>query len=95
MKPPKNPIFLGNSTDPITRQLVKEIWRHKMYNHGQREKWDLIWNYYRDRGRKSIEDLYRENKGQKIKVIYSGDPMIYEMDCPLIPKKTKIENAIV
>jgi hypothetical protein len=91
MKPPKNQTFLNNATDPVTKQLVKEIWRHKFYDHNRREKWDLIWNYYRDRGRQSVEDLYRENRGKKIKIIFSGDPIIHEMDCPIMPKKIKIK----
>jgi hypothetical protein len=88
MKPPKNQLFLNNSTDPTNGKLVKEIWRFKLYDHDRRQKYDLIWQYYRDRARKSVADLYKElykpNKVEKLRVIYSGDSIIHEIECPNI-----------
>ena len=88
MKPPKNQLFLKNSTDPTNCKLVKEIWRFKLYDHDRRQKYDLIWQYYRDRARKSVTDLYKElyksNKIEKLRIIYSGDPIIHEIECPNI-----------
>lgn len=86
---PKNPIFLKNSTDPTNGKLVKEIRLLKKMKPTAREqdrfKWDMIWQYYRDRGqgRKSVEQVYKENKGRKIKIIYFGDPVIHEIDIPI------------
>ena len=90
----KNQTFLTNSTDPTNQKFVKEIWRHMWYDHDRREKWDLIWNYYRDRGRTSIEEVYRnnKNKGHKLRIIYRNDPVIHEIECPILPKKEKINK---
>lgn len=90
----KNQTFLTNSTDPTNQKFVKEIWRHMFYDHGRREKWDLIWNYYRDRNRTSIEQVYRDNKNKdhKLRIIYRNDPLIHEVDCPILPKKEKINK---
>jgi hypothetical protein len=90
----KNQTFLTNSTDPTNQKFVKEIWRHMWYDHDRREKWDLIWNYYRDRGRTSIEEVYRnnKNKGHKLRIIYRNDPIIHEIECPILPKKEKINK---
>jgi hypothetical protein len=90
----KNQKFLTNSTDPTNQQFVKEIWRHMKYDHDRREKWDLIWNYYRDRNRTSIEQVYRDNKnkGHKLRIIYRNDPKIHEVECPILPKKIKINK---
>lgn len=92
MKAPKNPLFLANTTDPVTGNLVKEIWVHKFYNHNKSEKWDLCWQYYRDRNRQSVEDFYRQHRGKKIKIIFSGDPLIHEMECPIMINKKEIRK---
>lgn len=90
----KNQTFLDNSTDPTNQKFVKEIWRHMKYDHERRDKWDLIWNYYRDRNRTSIEEVYRnnKNKGHMLRIIYRGDPMIHEIECPILPKKEKVNK---
>lgn len=90
----KNQTFLTNSTDPTNQKFVKEIWRHMKYDHDRREKWDLIWNYYRDRNRTSIEQVYRDNKnkGHKLRIIYRNDPVIHEIECPILEKKIKINK---
>ena len=78
----KNPIFIKNCTDPINNYKVKSIWVHKIMKDTQfkknREKWDLKWQYYRDRNRTSIETFYKQNKGKIIKITYFGDPIQYE-----------------
>ena len=90
----KNQTFLTNSTDPTNQKFVKEIWRHMKYDHDRRDKWDLIWNYYRDRNRTSIEQIYRDNKnkGHKLRIIYRNDPVIHEVECPILPKKIKVNK---
>lgn len=88
MKQLTNPIFLNNCTDPVTKKIVKEIRRYAKYNHDKSEKWDMIWQYYRDRNRKSVETIYRENKGKTLKIIFSGDPTIYKLECPVMEKKS-------
>jgi hypothetical protein len=80
----KNPVFINNSTDPLTGKFVKSIWLYSKYNHGKSEKWDLRWQYYRDRGRTSIESFYKQHKGRIIKIIFSGDPVQHEMEILLI-----------
>ena len=88
MKAPKNPVFLHNCTDPLNGKLVKEIWLYKKYDHDKKEKYDLVWQYYRDRARKSVEDFYKDmykpNKTEKLRIIYNGDTIIHELECPNI-----------
>jgi len=89
MKQPKNDIFIENSTDPTNGKIVKEIRKYKEYFKDKNKtilehKWDLIWQYYRDRNKKSIYALFRENKNEMLKIIYSGDPKQYIIECPVI-----------
>lgn len=88
----KNPIFIENSTDPINQKFVKEIRVMKKMkdtkNAVDKIKYDLVWQYYRDRNRKSIKQIYKENKGKYIKIIYFGESTIYEIECPIIHKDT-------
>jgi len=86
----KNPIFINNSKDPLTGKFVKSIWLHSVYNHGKSEKYDLRWEYYRDRKRTSVETFYKQHKGRKIKMIFSGDPVQYEMEILLIKNVIKV-----
>jgi hypothetical protein len=86
----KNPVFIANSKDPLTGNFVKSIWLYSKYNHGKNEKWDLRWNMYRDRGRTSIETFYKQYKGHRIRIIFSGDPVQYEMEILLIKNVIKV-----
>lgn len=80
----KNPVFISNSTDPLTGKFVKSIWLYFRYDHGKKESWKLVWQMYRDRKRTSIETFYKQHKGSRIKMIFSGDPVQYEMEILLI-----------
>lgn len=86
----KNPIFIANSTDPLTGKFVKSIWLYFKYDHGKRESYKLVWQYYRDRGRTSIETFYKHHKGHRIRMIFSGDPVQYEMEILLIKDVIKV-----
>jgi hypothetical protein len=79
----KNPIFKENTTDPTNGRTVKSIWLYSKYNHGKSEKWDLRWQYYRDRNRTSVFRFFKDHKGRKVRIIYSGDPKQYEVEIPL------------
>ena len=79
----KNPVFKENTTDPTNGRTVKSIWLYSKYNHGKSEKWDLRWQYYRDRNRTSIYRFFKDHKGRKVRIIYSGDPKQYEVEIPL------------
>lgn len=97
--PTNNPIFVENSTDPTNGKIVKEVRRYKEYFKDRQKttksfKWDMIWQYFRDRNRKSITQLYRENKGHKLKITYSGDAMQHIIDCPIVPKVDKFEEQL-
>ena len=78
----KNPVFIQNITDPINGKKVKEIRvKHQMKDtqyKTDRFKYDMVWQYYRDRARASVESIYKKYKGMELKVIYSGDPVIYD-----------------
>ena len=73
----KNPIrnqkFIKNARCPITGKFVKEIWRKKITKIG-REKWDLVWQYYRDRNRESVLSKFKKLKDLEIEVVYFSDP---------------------
>ena len=78
----KNPIFIANSTDPLNGKYVKEIRAEKHMKDTQfkkdRIKYDLVWQYMRDRGRQSVESIYKKYANKPLKVIYSGDSVVYD-----------------
>jgi hypothetical protein len=78
----KNPIFMANSVDPLNGKFVKEIRAQKIMKDTQfkqnRIKFDIVWQYMRDRHRQSVESIYKKHKGKLLHVIYSGDPVIYD-----------------
>jgi len=78
----KNPVFIANSTDPLNGKFVKEIRVQKIMKDTQfkqnRIKFDIVWQYMRDRGRQSVESIYKKHKGKLLHIIYSGDPIIYD-----------------
>lgn len=95
--PTNNPVFIENSTDPTNGKTVKEIRVYKEYFKNREKtkidhKWDLKWQYFRDRNRKSVRQFYREHRGHKLKVIYTGDPVQHIIECPLVPKIDKFEE---
>lgn len=72
----KNKVFLENTTDPLTGRFVKSIYRMKITKL-DKENWQQVWQYYRDRGRSSVESAYQKYKGNNIRVIYFKDPKQY------------------
>lgn len=78
----KNPVFIANSTDPLNGKFVKEIRVQKIMKDTQfkqnRIKFDIVWQYMRDRNRQSVESIYKKHKGKLLHIIYSGDPVIYD-----------------
>ena len=78
----KNPVFINNIRDPINGKSVKEIRVKKQMKDTQfktdRFKYDMIWQYYRDRARTSVSDVYKKYKGNELKIIYSGDPVVHD-----------------
>jgi hypothetical protein len=78
----KNPIFINNCTDPLNGKMVKEIRVLKHMKDTQfktdRIKYDMVWQYYRDRNRTAVIDVYKKYKGKELKIIYSGDPVIHD-----------------
>lgn len=96
----KNPIFLKNCTHPENEKIVKSIYFHKTYKPNKhkpemRTKRDLVWQYYKNRHNKSVEQTLKDFKYTKkeiyeYRIIYSGDPKEY-----IVPKEdviNKIEN---
>ena len=78
----KNPTFIKNITDPRTGKYVKKIYHMKMSKLDRLVE-PLVWEYYKNRANMSVEDIYKKFKGlglNKLKIIYSGDPVIYEVE---------------
>ena len=77
-----NLIFLTNSTDPLNGKIVKEIRLQKIMkdtvNKKNRIKYDIIWQYMRDRNRQSVESTYKKHYGKLLHVIYKGEPVIHD-----------------
>jgi len=89
-----NPIFKKNIVDPRNGKFVKRIWLKKKMKDTKfkknREKFDLVWQYYRDRGRQSVENILKKyNNHYTIKIIYFNDPIehIQELTPPNTEKK--------
>lgn len=79
----KNPIFLENSIDPSNDKFVKKIFIKKISRKTGKEIWYMAWEYYKNRGNKSVKEIYKNNKGKEIKIIYRGDPVIHSFTIPL------------
>jgi hypothetical protein len=77
-----NQIFIANSTDPLNGKIVKEIRLQKIMKNTQykkdRIKYDIVWQYMRDRNRQSVESIYKKHNGKLLHIIYSGDHIIYD-----------------
>ena len=77
-----NQIFLANSTDPLNGKIVKEIRLQKIMKDTtykkNRIKYDIVWQYMRDRNKQSINDIYKKYYGRLLHVIYKGDHVIYD-----------------
>ena len=75
----KNPIFLKNCTDTRNGCIVNKIWMHSLTKLN-RDKWDLIWEYYSDRKRNSVDDCLKTWHNRLLKIIYKGDPRQHILD---------------
>ena len=78
----KNQTFINNITDPRTGKQVKRIYHMKISKIGRLVE-PMVWEYYRDRGRTSIQQIYNKFKEKglnKLKMIFFGDPIIYEVN---------------
>ena len=75
----KNPIFISNITDPITNKHVKKIYHIKVSKINRIIE-PMIWEYYKNRGNMSVQEIYKKFKGSKIKIIYFNDPIIHELE---------------
>jgi len=69
----RNQKFIKNARCPMTGKFVKEIWRKKFTKIG-REKWDLVWQYYRDRNRESVLSKFKKLEELEIEVTYFNEP---------------------
>jgi hypothetical protein len=80
----KNPIFIANSLDPLTSKYVCSIWLKKI---SKLDKiiWTMVWEFYRDRKRQSIYDIYKKFPNSELKIIYTGEPLAYFMTTPIKP----------
>jgi len=74
----KNPIFISNITDPLTNKYVKKIY-HVKISKLNRIVEPMVWEYYKNRGNMSIQEVYNKFKGSKVKIIFFNDPVIYEI----------------
>ncbi len=75
-----NPIFIANSTDPLNGKIVKEIRLKKQMKDTKykkdRIKYDIVWQYMRDRNRQSVESIYKKYNDKTLQIIYYGDSII-------------------
>ena len=75
----KNQVFIDNIIDPNTGKQVKKIYQIKLSKINRIVE-PMVWEYYRNRGNTSINDIYKKYKGYKLKIIYFNDPTIYTVD---------------
>jgi hypothetical protein len=85
----KNPIFEKNVIDPTNGKIVKSIYAHN-WTKLARDHWFMVWQFYRDRKRTSIQQIYDKYKDTQIEIIYKGDPIKYLVGT----KKSKPEAQI-
>jgi len=73
----KNKNIINNSWDFINEKYVKKVWAHKRTKL-DREKRDLIWEYYRYRNRLQVSDMIKKTYYKNVKditIIYFDDPV--------------------
>jgi hypothetical protein len=75
----KNQKFINNITDPRTGKQVKKIYQMKLTKLNRIVE-PMVWEYYKNRANMSIEDIYKKYNGYKLKIIFFGDPIIYEVE---------------
>jgi hypothetical protein len=77
----KNPTFIKNTTDPLTGKFVKSIYAKKITKL-DRIKYDMVWQYYRDRNRQSVQDILKVYVGRDVQITYFGESEIKEITVP-------------
>jgi hypothetical protein len=75
----KNETFIKNITDPKTGKQVKKIYQIKISKINRIVE-PMVWEYYKNRGNMSVDEIYKKFKGYQLKFIYFGDPVIYTID---------------
>jgi hypothetical protein len=91
----KNKNIIQNSWDPINEKYVKKIWAHKKTKL-DREKRDLIWEYYRHRNKWPVTEAFKKTYYKNVRdvvVIYFDDPVQHRflLDLEMIDKIRKYE----
>jgi hypothetical protein len=89
----KNPVFEKNVIDPTNNKIVKSIYVHS-WTKLAREHWFMVWQYYRDRNRTSIQEVYDKYKDTQLRVIYKGDPVMYYVGEKKEKPEPKIRNKL-
>lgn len=92
----KNSKFLDNTWDPVAQKYVKSIWLHKITKLN-REKYDLIWQYYRNRHKNSVGSVYKLHHERRFKIIYFSDPIehIIEVDHNMVLTGKSFDDLVV
>ena len=75
----KNETFIKNITDPKTGKQVKKIYQIKVSKLDRLVE-PLVWEYYKNRGNMSVEEIYKKFNGYQLKFIFFGDPVIYTIN---------------
>ncbi len=77
-----NQLHISNSTDPLNGKIVKEIRVQKRMKDTQykkdRIKYDIVWQYMRDRNCQSVENIYKKYNGKLLHIIYKNDYRIHD-----------------
>lgn len=79
----KNVTFIVNAFDPISHNFVKNIYIKKI-SKINRIIWTQIWQYYRDRSRKSVRDTLKQNYSRTVRFTFFGLAQQQVIDIPLI-----------
>lgn len=75
-----NPIFINNTTNFENGKTYNSVWVYKTTKMGKIKK-DLVWQYYRDRNRQTVDNVLEKYKGTNcsVDIIYKNDPTIYKL----------------
>jgi hypothetical protein len=87
-----NEIFLKNST--YNGKLVKRINAKKISKIG-RDVWPMVWQYYRDRGRQSVESILKKYKDTEVEIIYSGIDLSKMEEQKKENKKIELDDKVI
>ncbi len=92
----KNKLILTNSFDYIKQKYVKKIWAHKKTKIN-RNKVDLIWEYYSHRRKQSVKDTIIKTYYKNVKditIIYFSDSVQHRfiIDDNMVKQLKNISN---